>query len=1234
MARVHRALDERSGRHVALKQLTPDDERPAAAQAMFEHEYHTLAQLAHPHIVSTFEYGLDPSGAFYTMELLEGADARETTRGPEPLSVEKICLLLHDAASALALIHSRRMLHRDVSPRNLFCCSDGRAKLIDFGSLAPMGVAASSGGTPPFVPPEVVHMQPLDARSDLYSLGALAYYMLTKRNAYPARQVRELRELWQLRPDEPHVLREDTPRALSELVMALLSLDPRGRPSSAAEVCERLRAIYSLPVANERQLAQAFLSTPTLVGRDTEHAQARARLMRLRRGKGGALVIAGESGMGRSRFLASLVLDAKLMGTCTVMVDAATAEPGPNSLAVAIAEALLEVLATPPSLQPAHAATLASLSPALRRAIARDVRVEAKAPANKRATETAWLELIRLAAIDQPIVLAIDEVQRADGASLALLGQLAAVAREQRVLLAVTSTSGTAGAGQQALASLVKPEHRIELRPLHAEMTRALLSSLFGSVSGLDEAARLVHEVSQGSPQICMQYAQYLVDRGLARYEDGAWKLPERLREHALPSSLAAMLERRVSVLSADALEIALALALSRDETRAEWQPDKRVAFEDFGKLLGGVTTPATSRAFAALDELLRIGFVEPRDTDYVVAQSAIADAVLRFSGAACRQHAHRRLAEVFAQSHYQDPYLVAEHLQLAGDYEASLPVLVHVLASGHPEWTWRNMRISVASLIAQRQLAWWQSHNGAPSDGIALRRLVLSSASVTDWSSVRVGDEQLDQLTSDLGLGHWDSIDAALPDAERLAECMRRAEETFAARAPAARGLSPAKAGAEIAASALSLSGAYVNSGDLDRARRLSCMLDRLRSLSAVHALLADLSLIALDRLRGRDIGTRILDCIPRLMAATTLPDVLRLGAVAVYLHIQAIEDARVGRKRALELMDMLAASTGDSMFIVVHARYLAHAFGGRAQPSRRLRKQLELTTADDVWRRYAYLFVEAQLHALTGDLAELNAITPTIAELAAKFDGWKPFLSYCRAQTYRLHGELGAAENMLADALATVLPGEHRGYPMIALAYADVLLAQRRFEEAHAAAAQLAAHSAELKLDPATLVAALRLQALALNAQGEQVDACERLHEAFAIARANEHGGLPLALLYEAQARLAVTDKDPAAGLQALTALREHLEHADAPALFGAYEALRVENKRQIQGSLQSGSDALDSMGSLPVISQIQSTSSTSTSSSASSSDMSSEESAPSSPTRELLTSRETMPGKKLRG
>ena len=195
MARVYRVVDTRSGATLALKQLVTVTDQPATEHAMFEHEYHTLVQLAHPHIVRVFDYGMDASGPFYTMEVLEGCNARDSMR-KEALDVRAVCVLLRDLASALALIHSRRLAHRDLSPRNVWCTPDGRARLIDFGTLAPLGVQAGIAGTPPFVPPEAVHMQPLDARSDVYALGALAYYLLVRRNAYPARRVRDLRKLW------------------------------------------------------------------------------------------------------------------------------------------------------------------------------------------------------------------------------------------------------------------------------------------------------------------------------------------------------------------------------------------------------------------------------------------------------------------------------------------------------------------------------------------------------------------------------------------------------------------------------------------------------------------------------------------------------------------------------------------------------------------------------------------------------------------------------------------------------------------------------------------------------------------------------------------------------------------------------------------------------------------------------------------------------------------------------
>ncbi len=368
MARVYRAIDERTGRHVALKRLASSAGRNDSVQAMFEREYHTLVQLAHPHIVRAFDYGVEGGEPYYTMELLQGADARETTRAVA-LGVREACVLLRDAASALALIHSRRMVHRDVSLRNLWCTPDGRGKLIDFGTLVAMGPHTRVAGTPPFVPPEAVYMQPLDARCDLYGLGALAYYLLTKRNAYPAREVSDLRQVWQRRPRSPDALRPDLPSALSELVMALLSLDVRGRPASAGEVYERLTAIAGLPGEDETHVAQSFLTSPKLVGRDAPSAVFRKHLQRLRRKRGGAVAIVAKAGLGRSRMLASCVLEAKLTGAAVVNVDASGVDADGFGVAGALAEGLLEVVPLSAAEVLDVASVLGHVSPAVHKAL-------------------------------------------------------------------------------------------------------------------------------------------------------------------------------------------------------------------------------------------------------------------------------------------------------------------------------------------------------------------------------------------------------------------------------------------------------------------------------------------------------------------------------------------------------------------------------------------------------------------------------------------------------------------------------------------------------------------------------------------------------------------------------------------------------------------------------------------------------------------------------------------------
>jgi serine/threonine protein kinase len=239
-ATVYRARDDVTGKIVALKQLTAasTDKRETILRALFEREYQTLVRLKHPRIIEVYEYGLATSGPYYTMELLDGADLQQLS----PLPVAHACRYLRDVASSLALIHTQRLLHRDITPRNVRVTPDGHCKLIDFGAIAGFGPAVDLVATPAYSAPEVMRRLSLDQRSDLFALGALGYFALTGRHVFGAQRLDDLELLWRSPPTAPSKLVGAVPPALDSLILALLSMDPQSRPSSAAAVIDQLTA--------------------------------------------------------------------------------------------------------------------------------------------------------------------------------------------------------------------------------------------------------------------------------------------------------------------------------------------------------------------------------------------------------------------------------------------------------------------------------------------------------------------------------------------------------------------------------------------------------------------------------------------------------------------------------------------------------------------------------------------------------------------------------------------------------------------------------------------------------------------------------------------------------------------------------------------------------------------------------------------------------------------------------
>ena len=249
MSRLFVALEPTLNRTIVVKVISADVAAAIDVQR-FRREVQLLARLQHPHIVPILATGEAEDLLYYTMPLVEGESLRDRLSSQGPLPVGDVVVILRDVLSALAYAHRRGVIHRDIKPENVLL-SEGGALVADFGIAKAMSDARASGpitgtgvivGTSGYMAPEQAAGDPhIDARVDLYALGAVAYEMLAGEPLFaglpPHRQI----AAHAIKTPVPIVERRaDLPPGLETLVMQCLAKEPDDRPSSADEMLQKL----------------------------------------------------------------------------------------------------------------------------------------------------------------------------------------------------------------------------------------------------------------------------------------------------------------------------------------------------------------------------------------------------------------------------------------------------------------------------------------------------------------------------------------------------------------------------------------------------------------------------------------------------------------------------------------------------------------------------------------------------------------------------------------------------------------------------------------------------------------------------------------------------------------------------------------------------------------------------------------------------------------------------------
>jgi len=277
MGEVYRARDGRLERDVAIKVLPEALARDTAALGRFEREAKSLAALSHPHLLAIFDVGTEGDVAYLVTELLQGQTLRSRMAHPA-LSWRESVRIATGIADGLAAAHSRGIVHRDLKPENVFLTEDGHVKILDFGiarreaprSAGPESTETATALTAPemvigtvgYLSPEQISGLPAEARSDLFSLGAVLYEMLSGRRAFAGGS--KIETLSAILRDDPGPISDAAhpiPPSLEAVTRRCLEKNPSNRFDSARDLSFALRSVVEDPTA--RLAGPAVAKAPT-----------------------------------------------------------------------------------------------------------------------------------------------------------------------------------------------------------------------------------------------------------------------------------------------------------------------------------------------------------------------------------------------------------------------------------------------------------------------------------------------------------------------------------------------------------------------------------------------------------------------------------------------------------------------------------------------------------------------------------------------------------------------------------------------------------------------------------------------------------------------------------------------------------------------------------------------------------------------------------------------------------
>jgi len=625
---VYKARDNVLNRVVAIKMLkgvVPSED----AYSRFLREAQVVAKLNHPNVVSIHDIGNEDDKQFFVLEFVDGMSLRELlgTYPEGKCDIQTVLRIGIDVCGALQYAHSQGVLHRDIKPENILITQEGTAKLMDFGLAKILGQPSITQegvivGTVAYVAPEIALGKGADAKSDLYSFGAVLYETVTGKPPFPGEDpVKVIFSHIHDYPVSPSRLNPKVPTALAECFIKLLEKEPAKRYQDAADLLKALREIAeaflrevyvpypkpSIVVPSPRPITAKEVQ---LIDRVEEMSLLRNAVDRALRGEGGVVFLHGEAGIGKSRLARELGAYARLRGMhvlsgrCPALFRMDGVPPYvlwkeviKNYLEVCAPEQLYRVIGFYPG-------EVSRLVPELKQKLGAFPESLPISPEHERdRLFEAVAQFVTNVSREAPLLVVLDDLQWTDQSSLLLLHYLARGVYKERLLL--LGAYRDIDIDQRHPLSAVLTELNRERLLQSASLKRLSLDEASEMIKRLLEQddvpsdfRELVYEKTRGNPFFVEEVIKSLKEEGVIYREENKWRIKEVSRIE-FPETVKDVIKSRISRLDDDCQNVLIMASFVGND----------FSFE----ALCGVTGFEEDKVLELMEKMLKTGLIKER---------------------------------------------------------------------------------------------------------------------------------------------------------------------------------------------------------------------------------------------------------------------------------------------------------------------------------------------------------------------------------------------------------------------------------------------------------------------------------------------------------------------------------------------------------------------------------------------------------------------------------------------